>query len=274
MAGYLVSNRSVLTKQYLRIWITPYLLGLMVTAFSLATMNLRSAWAGPPFITDDPEPVEYRHWELYVTSQNAKDKDGISGTAPHFEMNYGVWPNVQLHMIAPFSYVNPNNGSTQYGFGDLELGVKFRFVQEMEWLPQAGIFPLIEVPTGNRSRDLGNGKPQVFLPIWFQKSWGPWTSYGGGGYWYNPGHDNKNYWFTGWEVQRDLSKKLTVGAEVFHATPSTRGEGSQTGFNAGGLLNFTEAHHLLFSAGRDIHGPNRSSFYMAYQLTFGPRDKK
>ena len=49
--------------------------------------------AGPPFVTDDPEPVEYRHWEIYLASQHAKDKDGWSGTAPHFEVNYGVLPN-------------------------------------------------------------------------------------------------------------------------------------------------------------------------------------
>ena len=27
------------------------------------------ASAGPPFITDDPEPTDYQHWELYVFSQ-------------------------------------------------------------------------------------------------------------------------------------------------------------------------------------------------------------
>ena len=26
------------------------------------------AFAGPPFLTDDPEPVDYRHWEAYLFS--------------------------------------------------------------------------------------------------------------------------------------------------------------------------------------------------------------
>jgi len=26
----------------------------------------RFAWAGPPFQTDDPEPVDFRHYEFYV----------------------------------------------------------------------------------------------------------------------------------------------------------------------------------------------------------------
>ena len=253
------SNRPIFLLMFF-LWLTPVL--------------TETAFAGPPFLTDDPEPVEYRHWEIYLASQHAKDKDGWSGTAPHFEVNYGALPNLQLHLIAPLAYVKPNDGSSNYGLGDMELGVKFRFIQETDWLPQVGIFPLIEVPTGNSSRSLGNGKAQGFLPLWFQKSLGPCTIYGGGGYWFNPGSENKNYWFFGWQVQRDLSKAITLGTEMFYTTPPARGEGGRTGFNVGTIVNFTDEHHLLFSAGRDIHGQTRFSAYIAYQLTLGPHKEK
>jgi hypothetical protein len=36
------------------------------------------------------------------------------------------------------------------------------------------------------------------------------------------------------------------------------------------MVNFSETHHLLLSAGRDLRGPNRFSSYIAYQITFGP----
>ena len=233
-----------------------------------------TAFAGPPFLTDDPEPVEYRHWEIYLASQHARDRDGWSGTAPHFEVNYGAWPNLQLHLIAPLAYVKPNEGSSHYGFGDLELGAKYRFIQEADWRPMAGAFLIFDLPTGSSSRGLGSGHLRTFLPIWLQKSWGPWTSYGGGGYWINPGSENKNYWFFGWQVQRDLSKIVTLGAEVFYNTPTANGEGGRTGFNVGTIFNFTDEHHLLFSAGRYIHGQNRFSAYVACQLTFGPHEEK
>jgi hypothetical protein len=75
------------------------------------------AWAGPPFTTDDPEPVEYRHWEIYVASQLEKDKAGWSGTSPHFEVNYGALPNLQLHLIAPVSFSAAAHGATNFGYG-------------------------------------------------------------------------------------------------------------------------------------------------------------
>lgn len=232
------------------------------------------AWAGPPFVTDDPEPVEYRHWEIYLASQHAKDKEGWSGTAPHFEVNYGAWHNLQLHLIAPLAYAKPVDGPSHYGFGDLELGAKYRFIQESDWRPMVGVFPIVDLPTGRSSLGLGSGQYRAFFPIWFQKSLGPWQSYGGGGYWINPNPPNRNYWFFGWQVQRELSKAITVGGEVFYNTPTARGEGGRAGFNIGTIVNFTEEHHLLFSTGRDIHGQNRFSAYVAYQLTIGPHEEK
>jgi hypothetical protein len=71
------------------------------------------AFAGPPFRTDDPEPVEYRHWEVYLASQGSFNQDERSLTAPHVEINYGVFPNVQLHLLAPIEYVIPEGQSSQ-----------------------------------------------------------------------------------------------------------------------------------------------------------------
>jgi hypothetical protein len=217
----------------------------------------------------DPEPVGYQHWEVDVASQISKDKNGSSGTAPHLEVNYGLLPDLDLHTIVPLVYVNPNDGSKNYGFGDIELGLKYRFVQESDRFPMIGTFPLVEMPTGDHNRGLGSGHVRAFFPLWLQKSWEGWITYGGGGYWINPGSENKNYWFIGWVVQRDLTKKITIGTELFHTTPQANEEGSHIGFNLGGIFNFTEMHHLLFSTGRDIHGSNRFSMFIAYQLTFG-----
>ena len=228
------------------------------------------ASAGPPFQTDDPETVEHRHWEAYLATQFKHDKDGDSATLPHVEINYGVIPNVQLHLIVPLAYDSPSGETSHYGLGDIEFGTKVRFVQESERVPMIGVFPLVEIPTGNHDEGLGNGEAQFFLPLWLQKSWGPWTSYGGGGYWINPGDGNKNWWFWGWEVQREISKSLTLGAELIYRTAGQDDGDNSFGFNAGAIVNLTEHHHILFSAGSDISGPNRFSSYIGYQFTFGP----
>jgi len=229
-----------------------------------------AVWAGPPFVTDDPEPVEYQHWELYVSSQHAESSGDWSGTAPHIEVNYGVFPNVQLHLIAPLAYDSPSDGESHYGYGDTEFGFKLRMIQETDSMPQVGIFPLLEIPTGRESAGLGSGQVQAILPLWLQKSIGDWTIYGGGGYGINPGPGNENWGFGGLVVQRKITEDILLGAELYHRTAMETGGDRDTSFNVGMVIDFTAHHHLLFSAGRSIDGPADFQAYIGYQLTFGP----
>jgi len=232
-----------------------------------------AALAGPPFRTDDPEPVDYQHWEFYAFSQATRVQGDTSGTLPGVEINYGAAPELQLHVIAPLAFDAPSGGGTRFGYGDTELGVKYRFIDEDAdgWRPQLGVFPLLEVPTGNERRGLGTGHVDAFIPLWLQKSFGSWTTYGGGGYWINPGAGNKNYVFLGWLLQRQVTDALAIGGEVFHQTANIVGGRDSSGFNLGAVYDFSENHHLLLSAGRGLQNAtstNELSYYLAYQLTF------
>ena len=130
---------------------------------------------------------------------------------------------------------------------------------------------MVELPTGSQSRGLGNGNTQVFLPVWIQKSFGEWTSYGGTGYWINPGSGNKNWWFTGLQIQRKFTDNLNIGAEIYHTTAKTEDDFPETRFNIGLVFDANEHHHILFSAGRSIKGTTFLQGYIGYQFTFGPK---
>ena len=190
---------------------------------------------------------------------------------PHLEYNYGAMPDLQLHIIVPYALNSPMTGKRENGLGDIELGAKYRFMQETVNRPMVGIFPLIETHTGDVTKGLGSGATQIFLPVWLQKRWGEWQGYGGGGYWINNAANTRNHWFFGWQLQKDISKKLTFGGEIFHSTPQSPGTGSSSGFNLGGIFNFDEHNHFLFSAGRglaNVNATNQFSSYIGYQLTW------
>lgn len=57
--------------------------------------------AGPPFNTDAPQPVDYKHLEFYISSINTYQSKTWTGTSPHVEGNYGTFPNVQVHLLLP-----------------------------------------------------------------------------------------------------------------------------------------------------------------------------
>ena len=222
--------------------------------------------AGPPFKTDDPQPVDLHHWEFYLASQQEFAQHGTSATLPHIEVNFGAFRNVQLHIVAPMGFIRTGDGEA-YGYSDTELGVKYRFLDESDGAPQIGIFPLIEIPTGNAARQLGAGNLEAYLPVWIQKSWGKLTTYGGAGFWYNPGTGNENWIFAGWEVQYDFSEAVTVGGEVYYQTPDRRDGRSGAGFDFGGYINLSENNHILLSLGRSFQGESVVTGYLGFQYT-------
>jgi hypothetical protein len=236
----------------------------------------RASRAGPPFVTDDPEPVELHHWEFYFASQMMETADGRSGAAPFIDANYGAIRDLHLHVLLPMAFDAPSLGPHHYGYGDTEVGAKYRFIHETARVPQVGVFPALEIPTGDESRNLGAGQMQAFLPLWIQKSWGgsdrPWTAFGGGAYDIHPGEGNLDWGFLGIVLERQVGSSLMVGGELFHQSATVSGGTSDSEFSLGATLDVSEHHHLLASAGWSIDGPNRARVYVAYQLTTGPSE--
>ena len=224
-----------------------------------------TVFGGPPFSTDDPEPVDFLHWEFYIASSYQFGRYDADATLPHFEVNYGAVPNLQVHLLTGMGYVK-ENANHQYGFMTAEFGVKYRFINDDSGF-QGGIFPLIEFPTASRESLVGNSNLQAFLPVWIQKSWGKFSTYGGAGYWINPGENNKNWIFTGWQCQYEFSETLTLGEEVYYQTANTTGGSADVAFKVGGFINLNENNHILFSIGRSFKNTDVVSGYIGYQLT-------
>jgi hypothetical protein len=249
-----------------------------IVAIILGALCLRiaalPAWAGPPFVTDDPEPAELGHYEINIAAIGSFTSGGRQGSLPDIDANYGAAENVQLHLGIQNGYAGTTGRSTRYGYGDTELGVKYRFVEEDEggWQPQIALYPNLEIPTGSRTKQLGTGEVRAFLPIWLQKSAGPWTGFGGGGYWINPPNGDtaeKNYWFAGAGLLRRLDDKWNLGGEIYWQSPNGEEIATGAAFNLGGEYDIDETYHILFSAGRNLEDPsrfNRLSFYLGLQL--------
>jgi hypothetical protein len=234
-----------------------------------ACFGASAALAGPPFVTDDPEPVDPHHWEINtgVTYQNSGSGE-VSGSAPFAEFNYGVVPNVQVTLGLPLDYTF-TSGSHHSSYGGTEIGVKYRFVQETDNRPQIAFVPSVDIPSE------AGGHVVTFLPLWLQKSSGPWTLYGGGGLNINPGPGNRDYTFFGGVLTRDVSPATTVGAELYYQGADTVDGTGTTGATLGVTSQIGAHHALLFSVGRSLNGASTAfSGYLAYRFILGPEEKK
>ena len=228
-----------------------------------------SLLAGPPYLTDDPEPVATHHWEVYLFSMGQSLAEGRSGLGPAMEANYGPFADAQLQFQVPMSFSNQGPmGTTRHGFGDLEAGFKYRFVHETEAMPQVALYPQIYAPTGSAEDGLGAGHWKLLLPLWLQKGFGTWTTYGGVGWWRNPGALNRNFIEYGWLVQKELAEGWSLGAEVFHQDSAGSGQPAFTMWNLGFEAALVDHLQLVGSAGKVFQGTKGSQYYLGLRGNF------
>ena len=226
------------------------------------------ALAGPPFATDDPEPTPHGHFESYLFTAGQRAGGSTSGSAIGLEVDYGAFADTQITTVLPFDYEPKAGGGTRFGLGDAQLGVKYRFIEEDEdgWRPQVAFFPSIDIPL----RASSGKNARQFFPVWAQKSFGAWTTFGGGGYWNNPGPGNRDYWFSGWALLRQFTPAFTAGVELFHQTPDTVGGKASTSLGLGMLYDLSDTFHLVGSFNTGIQNraaTNAYSYYIALKWT-------
>jgi len=234
--------------------------------FIMFLIYFQHSYSGPPFNTDDPQPVPYKHWEYYISSINTFQPDVWSGTFPHFEVNYGLIRNMQVHILLPVNYTYVQHQDAKFGYADTEFGIKYCFIQETENHPQIGTFPIFEIPTV-KNDEFSDGKAKIFIPVWAQKSWNKFTTYGGIGYWINPGTNNKNSIFSGWELQYDFSQVVTLGGELYFQSADAVDSKSVTALNIGGSINASQKMHFIFSFGHSLTNENFFSSYLGLLWT-------
>ena len=224
--------------------------------------------AGPPFLTDDPVPVDFANNEFYLlgTLDHADETSAIAG--PAIEYNRGIAPETQFHIVVPVAWNVPAHGSAAAGIGDVELGIKYRFVNDLAGGLQAGIFPMVEIASGSARRGLGNGRTWYRLPLWVQKSAGAWTFDGGGGVIVNPATGMNNATFGGVLAQYTFSPRWTLGAEVFRQNAMATDQPGYTLLNAGGYLNFSQNFSVLFSVGASVAGARHNVAYLGLYWTW------
>lgn len=197
------------------------------------------ACAGPPYETDDPEPVACHHLEVDV----AEARQGIDpDTTPVYEVDYGPTQNIELSIAGQKD--------------EVQLGSALRFVSETKTRPQAAFLPAVTFKS--------DGSKETLLPIWLQKTVKQWTAFGGTGV-------SQRSTFSGIALLRSFRSGSSVGAELFRESPRHGGVDPVLKFNLGYVAQLDETHALMFSAGRAFSGAPRFTFYVGYQLIVAPR---
>jgi len=223
------------------------------------------ALAGPPFITDDPEPTDLGHWENYSFVSGVHTPGQTTGQAG-LDLNYGGFKDTQLTAVIPLDY---DNGLA--GGGDVELAIKYKILHQSPGTltPDVAVFPRLFAPL--QDSRFGPDRAQLFLPVWAQKDWGKWSLFGGGGYEINPGAGERNFWQSGIVLTRSFGEHWSLGAELYHQTPDTPDARDFTGVNLGVTYKVSDHWTLMGAGGPGVQNARQGGqydFYLALLATY------
>ncbi len=216
------------------------LLAALVAALGLFSLAVaQPSLAGPPFETDDPDPVECHHLEVDV-AQAHQGEPAVTG--PIWEVDYGPTKNVEVSV----------GGQP----GETGLASAIRLLPETRYTPEVGFLPSLIVKS--------NGETETFLPFWAQKTIKNWTIFGGGGV----SHGAE---FTGITVMRNSRSGSGVGLEFYHESERSPIVPSAPRLAVGYIDQLAPSRALLFWAGRQLQ-PNPGYFLaIGFQVVIAPK---
>ena len=234
-------------------------------AFALLT---RPATAGPPYVSDDPEPTDTGHFEIYTFNNGTATNSGTSGERG-IDFNYGAAPNLQLTATLPEGFSHVVGQGTDFGMGNVELAAKYRFLRQDSFGLDVSVFPRVFLPSG--SGRIGDDFASLLLPIWIQRDFGGgWSAFGGGGCTFSQ-RRAVDFCQAGGVVTYQVLPKLQIGAEFFHQTADAGGTPETSSLGIGWRYDLTDNYHLLGYVRRGIENTDetdRYSWYASVLFTF------
>ena len=211
-----------------------------------ASLNILMA-GGPPLVTDDTGTPGHNKWEINLahTRNNTKLEDAEEFS---IDANYGLGEKTQLNIIIPHTYINRDERNNVSHLGDIQLAVKYRFIDESDWFFSVSSTPTISFPTGNH-----RSKLDFFLPLEVDKQIKGLYIGTQVGYNIHRNDGVENELFYGFFSEYPVCKKIDVLGEVFGSFAKHTKTDSPL-FNVGFRYKINKLFSIMSSAGRSFEG--------------------
>lgn len=243
---------------------------ILNTLFLFIVFGFQNPTLAGNFITEVPDPTDVEHVEYIPALSLTKMKQWSTFYSPSVEIDFGILPDLQGHVILPTLLYSPKGEKKAYGPGDVEIGAKFRFIHETSMMPEVAFYPKVTLPSGDARLGLGWGAATESPTLWTEKNWGDWKLSGGGGYTFIQATNTANYGFGGALLQRQIIESLSLGGELYAQGTTNSQNKSFLIFNFGGSYNFTKSLSLPFSIGHSLARQKTLTAYLGLDWVWGP----
>jgi hypothetical protein len=233
-----------------------------------------SAQGGPPYYTNDPGTPGHFNWEINLGYMPFFYNGQSISHTPDVDINFGVGDRIQLTYENAWLRVHNPGTNTEFGLGQSNPGVKWRFYDKGESGLAISVFPQLFLNNPNDAvrRGITPASDAFLLPVEFHKKFGPVdVNYEAG---YEFAHKGPDGWITGLVVGHDFTRKLEGDIE-FYSQGTFHPSYNQPTLDVGGRYKIHSPVILLFMAGRSLApASNNQTYFLGYfgiQLLLPPK---
>jgi len=135
--------------------------------------------AQQPFLTDDADVTDVRHFHLELLTEHDLLQRGaypvLRQNTTRLQVTYGLLDRLEIGFDDPLLFIyndRPAGIPNAYGLGDLDLQMKYNLRREQKdsRMPAISLGLYIEVPTGDPANQLGSGIADYWLNTIAQKT--------------------------------------------------------------------------------------------------------
>ena len=184
---------------------------LIFSTFLLSTV----AFAARPLTTDDAGAVGQATFQLEGGFDFVRQDNHDKEYSPSLTLTYGLFERMDVGVGSAYLFVDPAEGKKVNGFSDTPLKVKYRFLDQKDWIPSFAVSGTLIIPTASKSKGLGSGKVDFNINNIFQWNLSKrWQLYANFGYTFIGEHQVNNEFNYSIAGQFVLSDKLALVGEV------------------------------------------------------------
>jgi hypothetical protein len=130
----------------------------LIFVICLIPILTSAVYAARPLTTDDACTVEKGKFQLETGFDFARQDNHDKEFFPSVTLSYGLFERMDMGVGSTYQFANPADGKRENGFGDTALKIKYRLVDQKDWIPSFAVSGTLKLPTASESKGLGSGK--------------------------------------------------------------------------------------------------------------------
>jgi len=219
------------------------ILSLIIPQLTLAGIENR------PGNVDDAYVMDKGTGYLAFGYDYAKESDSTKIYGIPVNAGYGLTDSLEVTLLLPYTKIDPDDGRTEKGMGDLAIRPELVVLKESDSIPQMSLALTIKFDSGSNA--IGSSTTDYGLFLNASKIFDKIQLNGNVGY--NSLEDSDDSVFLGASIEYSISNSLTLIGEVWSENPTDSSDDDVAEVLGGAVYDVSDTISLDFGIGTGLH---------------------